>query len=220
VAEIATSPSSQGEAEVAAPSEAAPPAEAEAATTIEEAPASPPAEATAETAAVDGIAVAVAEVEAKEPAFEEIWRPRRHARGEHRKEGEPRKEGAPRGRRRSDAPQRDAQPQAEKAPPPTGANGHAERPAPREGRGYNARDKGKVDRDRGRNRDQGSQPTGERHPRRGKGFDKRHPDDRRKPEVHSAAPPRRVNMEADSPFAALGALRDALAKRGKESSST
>jgi ATP-dependent RNA helicase SUPV3L1/SUV3 len=55
--------------------------------------------------------------------------------------------------------------------------------------------------------------------RRSKGPDRRRRDERRKPEVHSAAPPRRVGIEADSPFAALGALRDALAKRAKESGS-
>ena len=43
-------------------------------------------------------------------------------------------------------------------------------------------------------------------------------DDRRKAEVHTAAPPRRGGIDPDSPFAALGALRDELAKRGKESS--
>jgi ATP-dependent RNA helicase SUPV3L1/SUV3 len=36
--------------------------------------------------------------------------------------------------------------------------------------------------------------------------------------VHTAAPPRRGGIDPDSPFAALGALRDELAKRVKESS--
>jgi hypothetical protein len=43
-------------------------------------------------------------------------------------------------------------------------------------------------------------------------------EERRKTEVHTAAPPRRGGIDPDSPFAALGALRDELAKRGKESS--
>jgi ATP-dependent RNA helicase SUPV3L1/SUV3 len=209
-----------------APGEPKGPATAEAVTTVEAPPAPTPAEASGEVVATeaaakepvvtDDTATVVSDVEVKEPSFEEIWRPRRHARGEHRKEG------APRGRRRSEAPQRNAQPPAEKAAAPPSANGNgAERRAPGEGRGgYVARDKGKIDRDRDSNRDQGAQPASERHARRGKGFDKKRQDDRRKPEVHSAAPPRRVAMDADSPFAALGALRDELAKRGKESSST
>ena len=163
--------------------------------------------ASSETVTEAGATDAAAEV--KEQEFEEIWRPRRHARGEQRKEG------AARARRRPDAGAHDAHPQAEKAAPPSGANGHGERTAPRDGHG-----KGKGDRDRARNRDQAAKPDRERHQRRAKGFDKRRQDDRRKPEVHTAAPPRRAGIEADSPFAALGALRDVLAKRGKESSST
>ena len=55
--------------------------------------------------------------------------------------------------------------------------------------------------------------------RRSKGPDRRRREEHRKAEVHSAAPPRRLGVDADSPFAALGALREVLAKRGKETSS-
>jgi ATP-dependent RNA helicase SUPV3L1/SUV3 len=145
--------------------------------------------------------------ETSEPQFEEIWRPRRHARGEHRKEG------AGRGRRRHDVAAREHQ--VEKAAAPASADGQGERStsAPR-----NVRGNGKGDRER--RKEQHTERNREAHQRHPKGGDKRRREDRRKPEVHTAAPPRRAGVEADSPFAALGALRDALAKRSKESSST
>jgi ATP-dependent RNA helicase SUPV3L1/SUV3 len=149
-------------------------------------------------------AQADASAAAKEPAFEEIWRPRRHARGEHRKEG------AGRGRRRGEAAAAGKQ-QDKAASPPQDANGHAEAaPASNDARSKAMGDRAKERGDLGR----------EPHQRRSKGFDKRRRDERRKPEIHSAAPPRRGAIEADSPFAALGALRDQLAKRSKESSSS
>ncbi len=147
-----------------------------------------------------------APAQTKEREFEEIWRPRRHARGEQRREG------AVRGRRRQDAAARDQK--ADKARAPASANGDGEQlPAL-----SNAQANGKADRARGKERH--AERDRQSHQRRPKGNDKRRRDERRKPEVHSAAPPRRVGIESDSPFAALGALRDALAKRSKESSST
>jgi ATP-dependent RNA helicase SUPV3L1/SUV3 len=59
----------------------------------------------------------------------------------------------------------------------------------------------------------------EAHARRSNVPERRRREERRKTEVLSAAPPRRAGAEADSPFAALGALRDELAKRAKESGS-
>ncbi len=145
-----------------------------------------------------------APAEAKEPAFEEIWRPRRHARGEHHKEG------ATRSRRGPNAGAREKQPDKAAAAAPS-ANGYSARsPQAKEASDKERADRGKERPERGREPNQ----------RRNKGLDKRRHEERRKPEVHTAAPPRRVGIEADSPFAALGALRDALAKRGKESSST
>ncbi len=72
------------------------------------------------------------------------------------------------------------------------------------------------DRDRDRQRGEqgrGGPPRGDRGPRRpGR-------DDRRTPEVHSAAPPRKSGgVDPDSPFAKLGALREQLEKRAKEPS--
>ncbi len=149
-----------------------------------------------------------APAQAKEPEFEEIWRPRRHARGE------PRKDGA-RPRRQPNAGPRDTQ-SVKAAAPPTGTNGHGERPS-----GYVRRkDKGDGKGERAGAKNQTSERGREQHQRRSKGFEKRPREDRHKPEIHSAAPPRKVGIEADSPFAALGALRDELAKRSKESSST
>jgi ATP-dependent RNA helicase SUPV3L1/SUV3 len=55
--------------------------------------------------------------------------------------------------------------------------------------------------------------------RRSKGPDRRRREDHREAKVHTAAPPRRISADADSPFAALGALRDELIKRSKETSS-
>jgi ATP-dependent RNA helicase SUPV3L1/SUV3 len=139
-----------------------------------------------------------------EPAFEEIWRPRRHARGEPRKEGPERVH-----HRRPHQGARDKAAQAPAAAP--GTNGHGERSSRPQGpRPERKGDRGKPPAEHGR----------EPHQRRAKGLDKRRHDDRRKPEVHTAAPPRRGAVEADSPFAALGALREELAKRSKESSST
>lgn len=45
-------------------------------------------------------------------------------------------------------------------------------------------------------------------------------DERRTPEVHSAAPPKKGGVDPDSPFAKLGALREQLEKRTKEPSSS
>lgn len=139
----------------------------------------------------------------KQPEFEEIWRPRRHPRNEHRREG------ASRARRRADheAPGE----QAANAPAAQGGNGH-DGPAAgaKEARGYRAGNK------QGRRGPPPNQPRDTQR-RRSKGPDKRRHEERRKPEIHTAAPPRKgAVVEPDSPFAALGALRDVLAERGKD----
>jgi ATP-dependent RNA helicase SUPV3L1/SUV3 len=177
-------------------------------------------EAVPEGAAVAGVA-AVATVEQaasaeapappKAPEFEEIWRPRRHARGEHRKDAtaRPRRRPVPDAAPTQAAGPVEAGKEAEA--PAQRANGYAAKPArARDTRGKGPAERRKEPAERGR----------DSHARRGKGSDKRRQDERRKPEIHSAAPPRRVGIETDSPFAALGALRDELVKRGKESSST
>lgn len=139
----------------------------------------------------------------KTQEFEEIWRPRRHARGEHRK-------GAA-GRPRRNMQEQGAVAHRGEPGQAKSGNGHAAYPAgPQDGRGSRARARAKS-------------PPGERgrdaHIQRSKGLERRRREERRKPEIHSAAPPARVGIEPDSPFAALGALREALAKRDKETSS-
>ena len=137
-----------------------------------------------------------------EPEFEEIWRPRRHPRVERRKDTPQRSKQRPEARVAAQT----AQP-AQSAPPtpPSGGNGHDARPsAHREHR----RERSKEGAERGR----------EGHPRRSNAPDRRRREERRKTEVLTAAPPRRAGADPDSPFAALGALRDELVKRSKESS--
>ncbi len=122
--------------------------------------------------------------------FIEIWRPRRHQRGERRKEtasqsrnkGERKPDAAPGS---TETANRGSQ-EARKSKPRSG-----DRPKDRNNRGRDARS------------------------RRPKGGE------RKTPEVVSAAPPGKKGggLKDDSPFAALGALRDALEKRSKESSS-
>jgi ATP-dependent RNA helicase SUPV3L1/SUV3 len=149
--------------------------------------------ATAPAASVEAPQSPVAEIE----VFEEIWRPRRHARPEHRKSAPRRRTNGDRAPRGADAP----------APAAATSNEQSGRPATREtprGDAAGARNK-----DRGR----------DAHMRRPKGGDRRRREETRKPEVHSATPPRRIGVDADSPFAALGALREVLVKRGKETNS-
>lgn len=140
------------------------------------------------------------EQQSKEPEFQEIWRPRRHSRGEHRREGA----GKP--RRRAD---KGASAKQAGSTPQHAGNGH-DKPASKTpemgGEQTTRRDASLADRPR----------DGQR--RRSKGGDnRRRREERRKPEVHSAAPPRKgAGTETDSPFAALGALREALAQRSKD----
>ena len=183
------------------------PIPAEAAEAVPEAaPAAPVAldAAAPQSAASQAAAPAEAQTPASEPEFEEVWRPRRHIRGERRKEG------APRGKHRAETKEAAKQPTEPKQPAepaqPVGTNGYTARPsAARDVR----RERGKEGADRGR----------DTRPRRSNGPDRPRREERRKPEVLSAAPPRKSGVDADSPFAALEALRDVLAKRGKETSS-
>ena len=182
-------------------------AEPEPAPVAEEAPPAVDAPPTTEAAPAE----AVAEVK-----YEDIWRPRRHQRSEHRPERRERNH-RPRGKDHGSeasaaAP---AQPEATPAAP---APGEAQQQPAREARHGHREDRrphGK-DRERGgeRPRDRDRDPS---HHRRGGPGDRHRRDDRRKAEVHTASPPRRGGIDPDSPFAALGALRDELAKRGKES---
>jgi ATP-dependent RNA helicase SUPV3L1/SUV3 len=160
---------------------------------------------------------------AKEPEFEEVWRPRRHARGEHRHKtagGKGRRRDGNRGPAQADgnAP---AQPQTGE-PAQAAAGERAERrDGPRGDRDRNRRreDRPRSDRPRDGDRNRDREGGREANMRRSKGPDRRRREDHREAKVHTAAPPRRISADADSPFAALGALRDELIKRSKETSS-
>jgi ATP-dependent RNA helicase SUPV3L1/SUV3 len=145
-----------------------------------------------------------------EPEFEEIWRPRRHPRGERRKDAPQRLKQHPEHKPAAQPSQQPQPSQPAQAAAPPGGNGHDARPpAHREPRRERGKERGNEGPERGR----------DAHPRRFNGQERRpRREERRKTEVHSAAPPRRAGADADSPFAALGALRDELAKRSKESS--
>lgn len=152
-----------------------------------------------------------------EQKFEDIWRPRRHQRGERRPE-----RGEQRRRQRNDRPAAaslatpDAAAAAVAAPAAEAAPQVAREPERRDDNRPHGKDRGNRDRERGRDRDAGQHRRGPPADRPRRGPDDRRKDDRRKAEVHTAAPPRRGGTDPDSPFAALGALRDELAKRGKE----
>jgi ATP-dependent RNA helicase SUPV3L1/SUV3 len=190
---------------------------------------------TAEAAPAVSEAVVIAEGEvaaaSAEQKFEDVWRPRRHARGERRPERGQR--NRQRGGDRASAATPPAQPAAAATATSSEAAPSA---APQEARAASGNERGRRNNEGGRTPDAGRPPSkdrgergrdaapqrraqqGDRHqgdrPRR----DERRKDDRRKVEVHTAAPPRRGGADPDSPFAALGALRDELAKRGKETS--
>ena len=147
-------------------------------------------------------------VSASEPEFEEIWRPRRHPRGERRRDAPQRAKQPPEARVAAEAASA-SQPVQET--PAMGANGG--------GNGHDVRSQAPREMRRERGKEGAERGPREAHARRSNVPERRRREERRKTEVLSAAPPRRAGAEADSPFAALGALRDELAKRAKESGS-
>ncbi len=136
---------------------------------------------------------------AAEPAVIEIWRARRHHRhAEHR------------GRRRDGTPGRESQPATAPAPasaapsePVPHERAARPRPGPEGRKEHHRRDHHHRDRQR----------DGKRH-------DRRRADERGAPQVLSAGPARAGAVDPDSPFALLGALRDALEKQAREKSSS
>ena len=166
----------------------------------------------------------------------EIWRPRRHRQSDERP-GRRDGGGAHRGRRRG-GPQRDARsgpdaPVANAADAPANANGDATtaataEPQPSE-RAPRERERGR-DRDRDRpqrdHNDRNRQRAQQQRPRDGKPGGERRRDDRRRhedrqaPAIRSASPPKKSGADPDSPFASLGALRDALTKQAQEKNSS
>jgi ATP-dependent RNA helicase SUPV3L1/SUV3 len=156
-----------------------------------------------------------ATAEVVEVKYEEIWRPRRH----HRERGERRDQrNRHRGNDRSQqaAPAKTV-PSEQAAQAPSAEAPAQPPPEPRQPRRDDRRPQhhGK-DRDRDRSERGNRDRDSGQHRRNGPG-DRNRRDDRRKAEVHSAAPPRRGGVDPDSPFAALGALREELAKRSKDS---
>ncbi|WP_348534822.1 hypothetical protein [Hyphomicrobium sp. D-2] len=245
VAVEAVASASEDETSAPAPTEAVDEASEHEAAAATEADASEAAvEATAEAGdavAAAGNAEAVsAEATAEEEKFEEVWRPRRHQRNDRREQGRQRR---PDNRRGRGAPQAAAtaasgDASAAAAAPAAGAEGGAgqsrsgERQQRRDGdrdnrRGGQQRNAGGKREHGGggggggrdQQRDGGNRGNAQQHRRGGdrNRRDDRNKDDRRKPAVHTAAAPRRGGaIDPDSPFAALGALREELAKRGKE----
>jgi len=155
---------------------------------------------------------------ATETVVIEIWRPRRHRSEDRagRREGERRDGNAGarhhhHGRRRNggaksgEAAPAAAQETAGAATPAQTADSAAPDEKPRRG-GHRDRGRERGERDFDRNRQ-----------RQGRHRDDRRDDKRRPgPAIHSAAPPKKGGVDPDSPFAQLGALRDALAKQARE----
>ncbi|HYD15183.1 MAG TPA: helicase-related protein [Hyphomicrobium sp.] len=192
---------------------------------------------TEEPAPTEG-AAPVAEA-AVETVVIDIWRPRRHR--DERPQGrrdESRREGGGRerqhGRRRGGPPRTDtpAQPSATSGEQTPAAAAPAQDAAPSPHQNHRDRER---DRDRGRDRDrtprehdrnrprpQRSRDAGPGDRRRDdrRGDDRRRHEDRQAPMMRSAAPPKKTAADPDSPFAQLGALRDALAKQAREKNST
>ncbi len=203
------------------------PAPAAEAPAVEPAPAAEAGEA-APAAQDEAAAEPAAETEVK---FEDVWRPRRHQRerGERRPERrDQRNNNRQRGNerhRQGGAPATPAQPGDQAAPPAQAAATAppppltTTQPAPehRQHRRDDRRPQHGKDRGPDRNRGERDRDGANNHRRGGPGGDRQRRDDRRKAEVHTAAPPRRGGIDPDSPFAALGALREELAKRTKES---
>ena len=147
---------------------------------------------------------------AEEPKYEEIWRPRRHRAAEARQEHGRGRRGRGAGRR-GERPQ---QPAGATSPAAADAAAPAATAVPagsestrREGRGEGG------DRRRPDRRDRDRRPDG-KPPRRGD--EGRQREDRRQGETMSARPRKKSGIDPDSPFAALGALKESLERREKE----
>ncbi len=143
-------------------------------------------------------------VPSPEPAVIEIWRARRHRRAEER------------GRRREGAPRRESG-EVAAAPAPVLATPSEPAPAPHE---RAARPRPAADGRKDHRRDHQHHRDRQRDTKHGKRHDRRRADERGAPQVLSAGPARSGAVDPDSPFALLGALRDALEKQAREKSSS
>jgi ATP-dependent RNA helicase SUPV3L1/SUV3 len=189
-------------------------------------------------------ATAPADQPAAEPEMEEVWRPRRHGRGDARTPGQREQRqrhgrGRDRDRRTSDRAPAPATPavasgEAAAATAAPGDGTTEARTEPREANRDHRRDSRGRDRrehrtDQSRSGDRPRDGGGERRPNQGGGDHQHHRgdrDQRRRPEdrgaarVHTAAPPGKKGADADSPFAALGALKLALEKQSQNPKSS
>jgi ATP-dependent RNA helicase SUPV3L1/SUV3 len=208
-----------------------------------------PAVAGAVTVAAEAHAeVQQAGVQQAEVQYEEVWRPRRHHRGESSEHGQGRAEqhrhrDRRHGRRPGSGADRTAPAPAQAtagagtAEPGTGAvvEGQTQAPEQRRDRGRERQrhdrghDRGNRDRSVGGHRgegqrSEGARPEGRRDEgRRGdRGSDRRRNEDRGdrgQPRAISAAPPRKPGSDADSPFASLLALRSQLEQAQRDKGS-
>ncbi|MBS0235409.1 MAG: DEAD/DEAH box helicase [Proteobacteria bacterium] len=172
--------------------------------------------------------------------FEEIWRPRRHQRPE-RRDGE-RRDGQRRegghGRHRSHhhgnrnqqvaATSGNPSPENVATPPNAGdapaSSEAAPEAAPQRHDRPRHRDRHTERRDdrkpaHGQRRDDADRPRRD-DDRRGRRDDGRRREDRRTPQLITAAPPKSTSSESSSPFAALAALKAQMEKRSEGSGST
>ncbi len=168
-----------------------------------------------------------------EAQFEEIWRPRRH-REERRDRGRNRRGYQAHGA--SSQTKQDTSGEAKPADGASDAAGPTERQHREHARHGGPRERGDRDKGDGNRKEHGrdhrrpmqqqgggkDRPSGDWRERGGRpGRDRGRRDDggSRAPEVITAAPPKRSGIDADSPFAALAALKASLEKRGEGSGS-
>jgi ATP-dependent RNA helicase SUPV3L1/SUV3 len=162
---------------------------------------------------------APASEESAEEQFEEIWRPRRHLRPDRARGHRHRGDRAPAATGQGAAAQREtATAPGEEAGQPDSDKRKFERRDRHEGRDTRRRDpRRRGDKPGGSDQTEERRHEGKRNGSRG---DRpRRDDNRRKPEVVSAAPPKRSGADPDSPFAALAALKASMDKRGESSGS-
>lgn len=196
---VASETADSGAVPAAANENTAPTGDQEPGTTAETLAAGEPAATTADTsdtaenASEEPAAEAAKTDEQQAEAFEEIWRPRRHRhdRDSRRRERNP-------GRRTNKAADAQAPANADGEDNTKRDSGGGKQERRADGAGRPHKGKGKFHKDRDKN-------------------NRRRRDDR--PQVRHAAPPKKSKeADADSPFASLGALRDALEKRTRENS--
>jgi ATP-dependent RNA helicase SUPV3L1/SUV3 len=208
------------------PPEAATPV-VEAATPAPEAAAEPTPPVTPEEASAVTADPAPAEAE----KFEEIWRPRRHQRSEHRSAGRRDRGREERQRHHHRKLPGTEAPPAEPGTAATvavagGSEAHqepaqSERSQERSGRPRHENHRGEARNDRGPRKDAANRPrrpSDNRENRHGEG--RRRDEPRRTPQMITAAPPKPASAEASSPFAALAALKAQMEKRSDDSGST